>query len=218
MEQNQWEIIILKPTQVFLSFLASQLPDDIELPDIELLQTDTSAYTIKKYEDDEETLNEIEKIFPTMFRNEIKRWLGNDAQYDLEGSFLDFLCCFKFEMHSHIVLLEPSINDAHQLLRVKPRTVLLKWMKTTVEKESDLANVLDKINITHLSENATLVIKNFQTLDDIKSFLKTYWKPIFKAEMLRMCDQANQWPDVDSFESFTRYFAIDIHTQLVHLH
>lgn len=218
MEQNQWEVVILKPTQVFLSFLASQLPEDIELPDLNLLQTDTTAYTIKKYEDDEETLNEIERNFPTMFRHEIKRWLGDDVQYDIEGSFLDFLCCFKFEMHSHIVLLEPSIKKAHQLLRVKPRTVLLKWMKTTVEKESDLANVLDRINVTHLAENATLVIKNFECLEDIETFIKEFWKPIFKAEMLRMCDQANQWPEVDSFKTFTRYFAIDIHTQLIHLH
>lgn len=218
MEQNQWEIVILKPTSVFLTFLASQLPEDVELPDLKLLQTDTTAYTIKKHSDDEETLNEIEKNFPIMFRNEIQRWLGKNVEYEIEGSFLDFLCCFKFEIHAHIVLMESDIKSSHQLIRVKPRTVLLKWMQSSVEKDAELSDVLSRVNLTHLGENATIVIKNFKSFEDIKPFIETYWKAIFKAEMLRMCDEAHQWPEVNSFEEFIQYFAIDIHTQLVHLH
>ena len=120
MEQSQWEIIFLKPTSVFLSFIASQLPD-IELPDLRLIQTDTTAYAIRKQASEEATLDEIERHFPRMFRHEICRWLGEDARNEIEGSFLDFLCCFKFEMHSQIVLMEPSITKGHQLLCIKPR-------------------------------------------------------------------------------------------------
>lgn len=218
MEQNQWEIVILKPTSVFLTFLKSQLPDNFEVPDLELLQTDTTAYTIKKHQDEEATLNELEKNFPTMFRHEIQRWLGKKVKYEIEASFLDFLCCFKFEMHSHIVLMEDDINNARSLIRVRPRTVLLKWMKSTVEKYEELSNVLERINISNVAENATLVIKNFKSLDDIVPFIKSYFKAIFKAEMLRMCDEPHQWPEVNSFDDFIQYFAIDIHTQIIHLH
>lgn len=220
MQPSQWEILVLKPTPVFLSFLASQLPEDVELPDLKQLQTDTTAYSIRKYEDEEETLDEIEKHFTLMFRHEICRWLGEDARNDIEGSFLDFLCCFKFELHSQIVLMEPTLEDGHQLLCIKPRSILLKWMKSVVEdeREQDLTAILERVNISHLTENATVVVKNFDHLAEIKPFITHYYQPIYQAEMLRMSDCAEQWPEIDSFQKFSRYFFVEVHTQLVHLH
>jgi len=215
MQHSQWEIVILKPTQVFRSFLASQLPD-IDIPNLSLLQTDTTAYVIRKHDDDEATLDELERHFTTMFRHEISRWLGEDARNKIEGSFLDFLCCFKFELHSQIVLMEPSIHEGQQLLCVKPRSVLLKWMKSSLDDQNDLSNVMERVNLTHLAENATVVVKNFKQLLDIKPFIKHYYRPIFKTEMLRMCSRAEQWPNVESFQSFSRYFSVEIHTQLIH--
>lgn len=212
-----WEIIILKPTSVFLKFLASQLPDS-DLPSLAMMQTDCTAYVINKQKSDEETLNEIERHFSFMFRHEICRWLGIDARNDMETSFLDFLCCFKFELHSQIVLLEDSLQEGRQLLRIKPRSVLLTWMKSTVENDSDLSQILETVNLSHLAENATVIVKNFKTIMEIKPFLKKYYQPIFEAEMLRMCDDASQWPEVDSWQTFSRYFSVDIHSQLIHLH
>lgn len=217
MQSSPWEIIILKPTKVFLSFLAAQL-NDIDLPELRLLQTDNTAYVIPKQKNDEDTLNEIERHFATMFRHEICRWLGKDARNEIEGSFLDFLCCFKFELHSQIVLMEPSLQEGRQLLRVRPRSVLLKWMKSTVEDDVELSTVLEKIDVTCLSENATVIVKNFERLSEIKPFLKQYYPAIFEAEMLRMCERKDQWPDIDSYQAFSQYFAVDIHTQLIHLH
>ncbi|WP_133128248.1 hypothetical protein [Legionella nagasakiensis] len=217
MQPSQWEVVILKPTSVFQSFLASQL-SDIELPALKVLQTDTTAYTIRKHDNEEATLDEIERHFSSMFQHEISRWLGKDARNEIEGSFLDFLCCFKFELHSQIVLMEPSIQEGQQLICIKPRSVLLKWMKSAVEEQSDLATVLEQVNLSRLAENATVVVKNFKELSEIKPFIKHYYRPIYKAEMLRMCDRAEQWPEVDSFQAFSRYFAVEIHTQLIHLH
>lgn len=216
MQPSQWEIIILKPTAVFLSFLASQLPDS-ELPSLSLLRTDNTAYVIKKQSNDEKTLDEIECHFSTMFHHEIGRWLGEAARNEIEGSFLDFLCCFKFELHSQIVLMEPDFEKGQQLLRIKPRSVLLNWMKSAVEDQSELVAVLNKVNLTHLAENATVIVKNFAKLADIKPFIQRNYQPIFEAEMLRMCNSAEDWPTVASHEDFCRYFAIEIHTQLIHL-
>lgn len=217
MHQKQNEIVVLKPTLVFLSFLASQLPEH-DLPSLKLLQTDNSAYVIHKQNSDEATLGEIEKHFTEMFRHEICRWLGDKAYNEIETSFLDFLCCFKFEFHSHIILMEPSIEQGHQLLTIKPRSVLLSWMKSAVEDQDDLANVMERVNLTHLVENATVMVKNFTSLKEIKPFLMQYYKPIFETAMSRMSTQSDQWPVVNSFQSFLRYFSVEIHTQLIHLH
>lgn len=217
MHQNESDVIILKPTASLLSFLAAQQPD-IDLPDMKALRTNHTAYTIAKCDSDEATLDEVERHFPAMFRYEICRLLGENACNHFEGSFLDFLMCFKFELHSQIVLMESSIANAHQLLCVKPRSVLLKWIKTTLaDDQTGPSEIFDKMNLSHITENATVLVKNFNQLSEIKPFIQYYYRPIFKAEMLRMCSDADQWPVIDTFQMFRRYFAVEIHTHLIHL-
>ncbi len=217
MHQKESEIVVLKPTTVFLSFLASQLPEN-DLPSLKTLQTDNTAYVIPRHNSDEKTLDEIEKHFSIMFRHEISRWLGADARNNIETSFLDFLCCFKFELHSHIIVMESSIEEGHQLLNIKPRTMLLQWVKSSVEEQDDLADVMERVSLSQLAENSTLMVKNFPSLDQVKPFVKQYYQPIFETAMSRMSNQSDEWPEVDSFQSFCKYFTIEIHTQLIHLH
>lgn len=216
MQQCCREVVILKPTSVFLSFLEAQRPE-VDLPTLDILQADTTAYTIMKQEGEEETLDEIERHFPAMFRHEINRWLGGKARNPIEGSFLDFLCCFKFEMHSQIVIMEPSIEHGCKLLCTKPRSVLLKWIKSSIEEQEDPSDVLERVTLTQLAENATVIIKNFETQTEIHALLEDHYHSMFKAEMSRMCDRTEHWPVVHSLVDFNRYFAIEIHTHLVHL-
>tara|TARA_Y100000588_G_C14235714_1_gene917210 strand:- start:1372 stop:2025 length:654 start_codon:yes stop_codon:yes gene_type:complete len=217
MEQSQWEVVILKPTYVFRSFLEAQLPD-IEIPELDKLQRDSTAYTIKKHDCEEASLDELERNYAMMFRHEVSRWLGQEAAENLKASFLDFLCCFKFEMHSQIVLMEPTLSEGHQLVCIKPRAVLMKWMKEQVKEEVDLLQLLDQVNVTNISENATVVVKNFDQLNEIKPFLQDCYNPVYQHELSRMCDDSACWPKINNFQDFSRYFAVELHTQLVHLH
>ncbi|CEG56411.1 hypothetical protein [Legionella fallonii] len=217
MHQGPSEIVVLRPTTVFLAFLASQLPEK-NLPSFNSLQTDCTAYVIKKYESIEATVDEIEKNFSPMFRHEICRWLGDDARNEIENSFLDFLCCFRFELHSHIILMEPSIEDGKQLLVIKPRSLLLKWIKDQAEQEEGVEDIAQEITLSHIMENATVLVKNFPNIKEIKTFVKQYYKPIFETAMSRMSNQTSSWPTVNSFQSFSQYFAIEIHTQLIQLY
>lgn len=185
MQHNRREVVILKPTSVFLSFLAAQAPE-ADIPPLEVLQTDTTAYTIPRQDSEEETLDEIERHFSTMFRHEICRWLGDDARNPIEGSFLDFLCCFKFEMHTQMAIMESSIEQGKQLLCIKPRSVLLKWMKSSIEGQDDLGDVLERVTLTQLSENATVVIKNFNKQSEIQSLIEHHYRDFYTTEMLRM--------------------------------
>ena len=217
MHHIESDVVILKTTPSFLTFIAEQQPG-IDLPDFRTLKTNHTAYTIAKCDSDEATLDEIERHFPAMFRHEICRLLGENACKHFEASFLDFLMCFKFELHSQIVVMESSIQKGHQLLCIKPRTVLLKWLKTTLtEQQNEPPEVLERMNLSHITENATVLVKNFDHLSDVKPFILQYYRPIFKAEMLRMCTDADQWPEIDTFQMFRRYFAVEIHTQLIHL-
>ncbi|MGC1183089.1 hypothetical protein [Legionella sp.] len=215
--RQTYEIVVLKPTAVFLSFLASQLPG-IKLPDLRLLQIDNTAYTLPKKNSDEATLDELEKYFSIMFRHEICRWLGDKARSVIETNFLDFLCCFKVKLHNHIILMEPSIEEGRQLLLFKPRMALLNWIKSMVESENDLMDVIDRVELSNLEENATVMVKNFANLTQIKPFIKHFYYPIFSTAMSRITHQSDQWPAIDSFAAFKEYFSVEIHTQLIHLY
>lgn len=219
MQQCQREVIFLKPTSALLSFLAKHLPDNTPLPDLNIMQRDTTAYTIPVYESDDILLNTIEHHFSYMFRYELERWMGVEATLDIHATFLDFLCCFKFEVHSNIILLEPSMQHGKQLLRVRPRAMLLKKMQEIIEhgSEDDDVLVIDQLKLANLTENSTVVIKNFHDINQIKPFVQQFYRPIFKLEMMRMCEQREQWPEMLSFDTFNRYFLMDVHTHIIHL-
>jgi hypothetical protein len=227
MQLKAREVILLKPTPAFLAFLSGILPKSI-CPDLKLLQTDTTAYTLPLQTSDEALLDVLEVNFLRMFRHEIKRWLGEDEIFqEIKVSFLDFLCCFKFETHTHIVVLENAFESGQQLLRVKPRSFFLKKMQSQyfeaeaeaegADEDEDVATLVEQMTLSHVTENATVIIKNFKTLNEVHPFLKQYFRPIFKMEMMRVCDSRAEWPAVNSFEEFSRYFLIDVHTNLVHL-
>lgn len=215
MHPNQHEIILLKPTAAFLSFLASHIPET-RLPDLRLLQIDNTAYVLPKQNANEDTLDLIEKHFATMFRHEVYRWFGDKVPNGIDSSFLDFLSCFKFEFHNHIILMEPSMEKSHQLLLLKPRLALCNWVKAVVESQDDIIDVIDKVELVHLEENVTVLVKNFSNLTAIKPFIKECYPFLFSTIMKRILTQSGQWPLVDSWQAFSRYFAIEIHTQLLH--
>lgn len=216
MKASKWEIIILKPTAVFQAFIEAQCLT-IDPPDFKLLQTDCTAYAIPKQSSEDDVLNTIEAHYKLMFHHELSRWLGEEVEHAIKGSFLDFLCCFKFEMHNQVVLLEKDFKEGQQVFCVRPRSILLKWMRSMSEDNPALTEVLERVNVSHLSENATVVIKNFKKPSEVKGFVQSFYPEIFEVEMSRMCDQAQQWPEVRTYQDFSRYFTVDIHTQLVHL-
>lgn len=216
MHQKTYEIVVLKPTKVFFSFLASQLAY-AKLPNFRLLQIDNTAYLVEKKHSEEATLNEIEKYFSTMFHHEISRWLGDGARNKIETNFLDFLCCFKLEFHNHLILMESSIEKSQQLLLIKPRLALLNWIKNTLERQEEVQDVIEKVTLSHLEENSTAVVKNFSNLNDIKPFLKIKYQSLFSLAMSRMLGERKQYPLIASFEDFKKYFSIEIHTQLIYL-
>ncbi|MDF1677332.1 MAG: hypothetical protein P1U32_01395 [Legionellaceae bacterium] len=218
MQLKPREVVLLKPTPAFLTFLAGQLPKEA-LPAFDLLQTDTTAYTLPLHESDDALLDMLEMNFPYMFQYEVKRWLGDEVLLSLNASFLDFLCCFKFEMHAHMVVLETAFEEGQQLLRVKPRALLLKKMQedTSDVDDKSVFTRVERVSLSHLTENATVIIKHFKALSEVHLFMEQYFRPIFKMEMMRVCESRDAWPEVESFEAFRRYFIIDIHTHLVHL-
>lgn len=217
MKQKLSEIVVLKPTTVFLSFLASQLPEH-QVPQWSSLQTDCTAYSFLQQQNNNAMIDEVEKHFSKMFRHEICRWLGAEARNPITKNFLDFLCCFKLEWHSHLIVLEPSLEQGHQLIELRPRSALLQWMKTMVEDDEELTDVLTNVNLATLSENATVVVKNFPQLAAIKPFLQDHYAAIFTAAMRRFSSDSSTWPKIDSYSSFCRYFTVIIHRQLIHTH
>lgn len=218
MPQHESSILILKPTPSFISFITSQIPE-LELSEFDLLHTDNTAYSIRKCENEEVLLDSVERFFPLMFKHESSRLIGEKLSQRISGSFLDFLCCFKFELHTEVMLMEPCIDNGHQVLCVKPRSVVLNWITTPKEDEINISGLLkDTIDLSHFTENTTALVKNFDNLSQITPFIKHNFQPIVQAEMIRLSDEAEYCPIVNSFKIFSRYFDMEMHSHLVHLH
>ncbi|MDP3559214.1 MAG: hypothetical protein Q8R79_02520 [Legionellaceae bacterium] len=215
MSANDWEVVVLKPTSAFLSFIAEQL-GAAALPELRLIQTDNTAYLIPAQLNNEVLLETLECHYKTIFSYEIARWVGQDVVTDIKASFLDFLCAFTFELHSNLLVMEVSSLLGRQLLRIKPRELLLKWMKAGHAELVDNSDILNKINLSHITENATAVIKNFEKLSDVKPFLRHYYPSMYEAERLRIESYGLQhWPYIDSYQMFSRFFVVELHTRLV---
>lgn len=218
MYSGQYDIVILKPTRAFLTFLADQMPG-VALPSLKELQKSCTAYAIQKQKSDEATLDEIERHFVTMYQHEIQRCCQLEPAKKIEGTFLDFLCCFKIEMHSQILILEDNISEGKQLVRVKPNSHLLKWIRTIADKDPTISSLISSLSMSHLTDNATVIIKNFgQVAEDIHIFILDYYKQIYEAEMSRLSEMTEQWPEVNSYHDFSQYFTVTTHPKLVHLH
>lgn len=216
MRHSPHELLVLKPSPVFLAYLAAKLPGT-ELPSLKLLNIDNTAYVFEKQKTNQDMLDQIGKKFSLMFHHEISRWLGDKVHDQIETSYLDFVCCFKFELHNHIVLMEKSIEQGKSLLIIQPRQALLDWIKEELREQEELVNVLDKVELTHIIENATSLVKNFQNLSEIKPFINIYYPSLFKMAMSRISSQSHKWPQIHSIQTFSLYFAIEVHTQLIHL-
>ncbi len=109
MQKNDYEIIVLKPTSLFLLFLSALRPD-IEWPSVSLFQKDATAYSLKKCHSEDGFIAQLEAHRLQMLRHEISRWVGEEASHILRISFFDFLRFFKFERHAEWMVIEPTLH------------------------------------------------------------------------------------------------------------
>ncbi len=214
MPQNDLSVLILKPTENFLEFLASQLPD-IYLPTLSKIKHDSTAYSIPKCEDDESILNTVEMFYPLMLKHESSRLVGKHLSNEISGSFFDFLCCFKFELHTEVMSVNATIEGEEHVLCIHPRSVVVSIASENITKAEDTE---DLSYISNFTENTTALVQNFHDVSEIRPFMRNHYRPIIKQEMQRLSEYAQYCPVVSSFKLFSRYFDIEFHAHVIHLH
>lgn len=217
MSQTKLSVLILKPTENFLGWIASQFPD-VELPRLAAIQQDNTAYSIPRYIDNESFLETIETFYPLMLRHESSRLLGQVLSSHLTGSFFDFLCCFRFELHTEVMMMESNLGKRDSLLCIKPRTIELSCASSDTKHSKAEEATEDSLQLSHFMDNTTALVKNFRDVSEVAPFIKHHYRPIFRQEMQRLSEDAQYYPVVNSFKIFTRYFNVEYHSQVVHLH
>lgn len=95
MQNSKVTVLILKPQINFLSFIESELPDfDVDFSvDLEM-----SAYSFDSVTTDAGLIEKLEKIYPQILHIELNKILGSKLSRNIQGTFFDFLNCFKFEV------------------------------------------------------------------------------------------------------------------------
>lgn len=214
--QSRYEVLILRPTIVFHQFLKSQLKPQ-QVPKYSLLHLDNTAYIVKRCSAYNSTVDYLQANFQKMFRYEIQRWLGSRAINEIENSFLDFVSCFAFDFHNHILHQDKSLEKNTYLLELKPKLKVIDWLKRACKKDRQSQALLEKASLRQVAENSTLIAKSFSKLSDVKPFVNSHYKTFFQYEMKRMCTDATQWPTLTQLDDFSNYYSIELHTQLVNM-
>ena len=150
-----------------------------------------------------------------MFRYEVTRLFGKALADKLSADFLDFLCCFKFDVHKQPLMVGTSLKDCRQLVCVKPRTIAFEWAPS--EDPIVVNDLMKTHDLFALINTTTVLVKHVDNLD-IKQLLNCYCRPLLQANVMKKPAQVIQWPTSQSWRLFDRYLAVEVHTQLVHLH
>lgn len=216
MKPASYEVMILNPTAIFYELMIHLLPAD-QKPDIQIFNVDNTAYLLRRQVNDHALLAFIQKRFKMIFQYEMSRWIHFNEQVDFESKYIDFLCCFNIEMHNQIILFEKSMDESQCLLKIKHKEPMMSWIKNRAKNNDELKDICKKITLSHLNENASIILKNFYDIHYIKHFLKKRYYDIYEIEMLRMCNSKKDWPKIDSFDEFCLYFGFSVHTHVIHL-
>lgn len=212
MPQNELSILILKPTKNFIALISAQFPDFYD-SDSSLPCLNNMAYSIPKCHDDESVLNVLENFYPLIFQHELNRLVGNKVSERIDATFFDFLCCFKFELYSDVVMMDTTKDNAERVLCVEPRSVSLFCSPQASQVTREKLSLKPSLN-----HYTTAWVKSFRDETEIDLFLKHHYRPILQEEMKRFSNDAAYLPVVNSFKLFTRYFDVKWHAPLVRLH
>lgn len=90
----------------------------------------------------------------------------------------------------------PTIN--RNLLLVIPKQPFYDW-------SNSLFPDLPPTNASQIREHNSYLLEDELFLDDSKSELKNYWKPIFLNELYGQCTDASTFPKI-SWQLFTQWF------------
>ena len=93
----------------------------------------------------------------------------------------------------------------------------LEWLQES-DDQIEVRGILHALNTSQTGQTASLLVRHYDRLADLKPLVQRYCRPLLKQDFMKKAAQLIQWPSVSSLQMFHRYFAVEVHTQVVHLH
>ncbi|MDF1757950.1 MAG: hypothetical protein P1U74_06595 [Legionellaceae bacterium] len=210
MRCKESNILILKPTAKFIPFIQAKIPD-INWTELSNVQFHSTAYIIKNIETDDDLVDEVEKLYPLMFKSELTKLIGSKHAKKITGSFFDFLCCFKFELHANAFALKSSESHRSQVVSIQPKSVPLNI--PNYNGTITLMDLCETISDACLGERKKVSVQNFSKMSEFVEFIRRNYNHIFNSDRTPDIDR----PIANEFKMFKRYFNIAMHADTVHL-
>lgn len=93
------------------------------------------------------------------------------------------------------------------ILVLKPTTLFFDWFSQLPNPE------YEGLDLKDLQEDSTAVmVPFFFETDEIFEYFETVYSEFFEAELSLWCDDENDWPQDRSFETFKKWFDLELHT------
>lgn len=215
MKYKEANILILKPTVKFISFIQLNLPN-LDWTSLEDLKFETTAYVVRDIQNDDDLLIELERMYLLIFNTEISKILGKKLAKKINCSFFDFLNCFKFEIHKKAALTNLITNDRQQVASIKPKSVSINV--PIIAGKTNLMDICEALEQVNLASKQQIIVKGFNQVEELFDFIKRYYKFIFNFKF-NICssDIANKFNIFSDLKLLRRYLKVEMHSDSLHV-
>jgi hypothetical protein len=103
-------VLIVRAKEPFLQWVNS-LPNPTNIT-LEQINSDTSAYLLPEFEDDQERAVLVKQFFPQIFEEQLSGWWTNEPDWPSKRDFALFKKWFDVEFHSAVFdLVEAPLGE-----------------------------------------------------------------------------------------------------------
>lgn len=95
------QVAIIKPKEPYVEWINS-LPGNVEPFSIESLREDCTAYLLPNFDDDDESLKYLKKIYRKIFEIELASWSTDENSWPNSRDYNIFTKWFSIEFHSEV--------------------------------------------------------------------------------------------------------------------
>jgi hypothetical protein len=168
MLNKELNVVTLKPTIRLLAFIDANI-SNVKWSNISSKKGLDNAYVLKDVIDEDSLIDELEKIYPYIFRYELRKIVGGKKLRKVSISFYDFISCFKFEVHPQKSIINKVNESRKKATFIKLNSVDIRALKNNT---LNLMDICDEIKLLNLSFEQEINLKKLSRIVKLKLLFK----------------------------------------------
>lgn len=100
---------------------------------------------------------------------------------------------------------------------IKPREAIKEWFEKLAIYFNESPLNIDRFGLEPLRTDASVYVlpDGINRQETAAQFVKENYQFIFEKELLRIVDDSKLWPQTLDFETFSKWFQVEIHSRII---